>query len=255
MKKNFLCLIGIVTFVIFSCFQSSVKAEEICMTSCDWAPYTAENLKNYGFTAEIIKAALKQVGYTVTFKFFPWKRALKTVLGGKCDAVFSAYYSAERAEKYALSDPYIEGGIYLCTLKDKNIEYKTLKDLAPYNIGVVLGYANTDEFDSADYLKKDPAPSDLLNLKKLIKGRTDLIVIDKYVALHNLKNSPYLEGDLRSIKFLEPPLKVMPVHAMFSKAIPGYEKKVSDFNKGLKEIKENGTLDKILQDHGFLDPD
>ncbi len=250
-KKNLLYVIGIVSFIVFGCLQFSAKAEEICMTSCEWAPYASENLPNYGFTSEIINAAFKHVGYKVTFEFYPWKRAMMMVKQGKCDGVYSAYYTSERSREYALSDPYIESRVYLCTLKNNPIKYKSFKDLIPYKIGVVMGYSNTEEFDNADFLTKDEAPNELLNLKKILRGRVDLIVIDRYVAIDNLKNSAFLEGSISDIQFLEPPLKMVPVHIMFSKAIPGYEKKVRDFNKGLQAVKHDGTIDDILKKYGF----
>lgn len=222
------------------------------MTSCDWPPYFSENLPNGGFGAEIIHESFKRAGYTVTFKRYPWKRAVETVDKGLCDAFFSAYYSEERNRNYALSASYAESPFYFCTLKNKNIAYKELRDLTPYRIGVVLGYTNTPEFDAARYLKKDSVSSDLLNIKKLIHGRVDLIVIDKYVAMYHLKNSPYFKNSASNIRFLEPPLKIMPVHAAFSKAIPGYEKKVRDFNSGLEAIKSDGTMEKILRKHGII---
>jgi ABC-type amino acid transport substrate-binding protein len=253
MKKSFLT--PIVTFIFFISLQFSVKAEEVCMTSCDWAPYFSKKLPAYGFSAEIIHEAFKRTGYTVTFKSYPWKRAVSKVDNGRCDAFFSAYYSEERNRNYALSAPYAESPFYFCTLKNKNLVYKELRDLAPYRIGVVMGYTNTPEFDAADYLKKDSASSDLLNIKKLIHGRVDLIVIDKYVAMYHLKNSPYFKNSASRVRFLEPPLKIMPVHAAFSKAVPGYEKKVRDFNSGLKEIKSDGTIEKILRKHGIIEND
>ena len=124
--------------------------------------------------------------------------------------------------------------------------------MAPYKIGVVRGYVNTPEFDKADYLKKMETPDDATSLRMLFKDRLDLIVIDKYVAIHNLKNSPTLEGDFSSVEFLKPPLITQPIYCMFSRAKQDFEQKVADFNRGLKAITEDGTVRNIMIKNGFL---
>ncbi len=231
--------------------SNPAMAEDIRLTSCDWRPYAAEDLPGCGFTSQIVDKAFERVGHKASFKFLPWRRAMLETEKGKYDAMYSAYHSEERAATYAVSAPYIRSQVGFCARKDSTISYKKLRGLAPYRIGVVKGYVNTPEFDQADYLEKDGAKSDVQNLKKLLKGRVDLIVIDKFVAIDHLKNTPGIEGDLRRVKFLNPPLSMSPVFVMFSKAIPGYEKKLADFNRGLKAIIDDGTYDTILEKHGF----
>jgi len=218
MKKAVICF-GIV-FCIFV-FSFGAFAEEIRLTSCDWQPYAGKELSNFGFTSEILKSAFERVGYKVQFKIYPWNRAIEQTKKGKMDGIYSAYYSEERAKTFALSDPYIDSKVHFCKLKkNKKIVYSgNLRDLSSYTVGVVRGYVNSPEFDKADYIKKDEASSDLTNLRKLLKGRIDLIIIDKFVALYHLKNSPFIEGNSEDVVFLNPPLKTLPVHLMFSRAV------------------------------------
>ena len=71
---------------------------------------------------------------------------------GKADGLFPAYRNKEREEKYVFTEPYTSGLVGFFKLKGSKITYSTLKDLTPYRIGIVRGYANTPEFDAADYL-------------------------------------------------------------------------------------------------------
>jgi polar amino acid transport system substrate-binding protein len=226
-------------------------AEEVSLTSTNWEPYNGELLPNYGFASEIISEAFKRVGYKVSFTFLPWNRAYKDTIKGKYDGLFASYYSKKRAEIFAPSDPYISGPLVLCSRQETEIKFKTLRDLSSYTIGVVRGYVNTPEFDKADYLKKEEVNSDILNLIKLIRGRVDLIVIDKYTALYYLKNAPSVQGDLNNVRFLSPPLEEKPLHIMFSKAVSDYKLKLDGFNRGLREIKADGTFEGILRKYGF----
>lgn len=248
MKKQIFIIISM--FGILGLIPGEAICEEVSLTSCDWEPYAAEKLRNYGFTSEIISKAFERVGYKVRFKFLPWKRAMMETKRGKYDALYSAYYSEERAKAYALSEPYTKSPVVFCARKDANITYTKLRDLTPYKIGIVQGYVNTPEIDKADYLYKDKgAVNDLQNLLKLLKGRTDIIIIDKYVAISIMKKNLTIKGD---VKFLDPPLEVKPLFVMFSKAVPKYEKRLADFNQGLKTITDDSTLDNILKKHGLL---
>ena len=239
-------------FILFyAVFLTSAAAAEIEVATIDWKPYSGRDLTNYGFTSEIVSKAFERSGLGVKFTFLPWKRARQETEMGKIDVLSPAYSSAERAQVYAVSEPYAWSTLVFCKKKGKDITYKELKDLKPYKIGVVMGYVNSPEFDQADYLQKDPASSDLLNLKKLLGGRVDIIVIDKFVVADLLANNPKLKATLDDIVFLDPPVAVHSIHAMISKTIPEFTQKLEAFNRGLQEITKDGTVEKIIEKHGL----
>lgn len=235
--------------------STPAKAEQkIILSSTNWEPYAADTIENQGFTAEIIKEAFKRSGYSAELVFMPWKRAIIEAEQGKYDGLFSAYYSDERAQKFVISDPYISGPLMLCVRKDFNKDkYSSIKDFTNLTVGVVRGYTNTPEIDGADYIQKDEAVDDAMNMMKLVMKRIDIIVIDKYVALAELqkiKKGGKYNGE---IKFLEPPLEMKPVHVMFPKVKADHQKIMEAFNQGLKAIKADGTILKIKEKHGFSD--
>ncbi|MBT4500453.1 MAG: transporter substrate-binding domain-containing protein [Gemmatimonadetes bacterium] len=239
-------------FILFyAVFLTSAAAAEIEVATIDWKPYSGRDLTNYGFTSEIVSKAFERSGLGVKFTFLPWKRARQETEMGKIDVLSPAYFSAERAQIYAVSEPYAWSTLVFCKKKGKDITYKELKDLKPYKIGVVMGYVNSPEFDRADYLQKDSAPSDLLNLKKLLGGRVDLIVIDKFAAVDLLAHNPKLKTTPDDIVFLDPPVAVHPIHILISKKTPDFARKMEAFNSGLQEITKDGTVEKILKKHGL----
>jgi len=244
-QKRTFCLALVFMSVLF--INLSANADEIRLTSCNWEPYTGEDLEDYGFTAEILSEAFKRTGHRVSFTFLPWERALLKSAQGTYDGLYSAYYTEERARTYLVSEPYCSSTVVLCARKGSPVTFSTLEDLSPYRIGTVRGYANSVEFDAADYLTKEEVPSDLINIRKLVNKRIDLMVVDTYVVLYLLDK----EGIQEDVEFLSPPLDRKPLHVMFSRRVEGYEKKCADFNKGLTEIREDGTYNQILRRHGF----
>ncbi len=184
----------VISLILFwSC--TAAAQDHVSFATTEWEPYSGENLPGYGVGSAIIAEACSRVGIKPTFHFMPWKRAMNDVRIGKYDALYSAYGSRDRSKIYAVSKPYISGQLVLCAKRGTNIHWDgSIRSLAPYRIGVVLGFVNTPEFDNAKYLDKDVGPSDLLNLNKLLNGRIDLVVIDLYQALYLIKTARYYKA-------------------------------------------------------------
>lgn len=229
--------------------QMCIAAKSVSLAVLNWEPYVGENMKDYGFGAEIISTAFSRLGYRVEFNFMPWVRALKDTEIGKYDAVCFGYYSNERAKTFAFSEPYAVSSLVFYQHRDSKISFTSLEDLKPFRIGVVRGFVNTAEFDKADYLQKEEVHTELLNMKKLLNKRVDLIVIDKFIAQYLLKTK--FKRNEAEFEALEPPLKTQPLYLMFSKNVKNYEHRLKDFNLGLQQISEDGTIAKIMAKHGF----
>ena len=242
--------IVVIFLVIFLWVTQGVAKDKIVyLATLNWKPYVGNDLQHKGFTSQIVIEAFKRAGYTVEIAFKPWARVLKEVDKGKYDAAYPAYYSDERAAKYSFSHPFSKSMLGFYKRKKDKITFKTLHDLKPYKIGVVRGYVNPPDFDKSKYLKKEKANSDEENIRKLIKRRLDMIVIDKIVAQYIVNNSyPKWQDEL---EFMEPALEGKHLYVMFSKHAQGFEQKLKDFNAALKEMIQDGTVKKIMLGHGF----
>jgi len=244
MKKLFLCLI------FLSWGFSLIHAREISMVTVDWEPYYASSLKNGGVYTAIVTTAFQRVGHNATVRFLPWKRALKYVAEGKNDIVMGAYYNEDREKTYLFSDSCMTLHSGLVAHKKLGItSYKTLKDLKPYKIGINRGWIYSPEFDSADYLQKDEASNQMVNIRKFFKKRVDMIAIT--IEIFQYEVSSLKNHDMSEVVVLDPLLDEKGLHLMMGKKIPDHKRIINDFNKGLKEIREDGTYGSILSDYGF----
>ena len=239
-------------------FSANAAEKKVTLATLNWEPYVGKELKNLGFTSEIIQKAFEKKGYSVEFKFYPWARGLKMTQEGSIDGIFPAYFNEERDKIFIYSISFGTGAVGFYKRKDKKISFsadpiqkpvEALKALKQYRIGLVRGYANTKEIDEADYLIKDVSTSDETNLKKLFKGRLDLVFIDKYVARYTMHQKyPHFIDEL---EFMMPPLDEKKLYICFSRKVKGLEKAIDAFNQGIKEIKASGEFDKIMDSHGF----
>lgn len=240
----------IIVFSLLLPMSPGFAAEKtVTLATLDWEPYIGRNLKNQGYVAEIVREAFKRSGYSVDLKFMPWARAVRMARIGRVDGYFPEYYSEDVKSHSIFSAPFKGGPMGFFARKGRNISYTKLQDLKPYSIGVVRGYVNTEAFDKATYLNRQEATDDITNLKKLLKGRIDLMVSDKFVGLYILEKNMPDEKD--QVEFMEPPLENKDLFVCFPKNLPGSNKIMTDFNDGLIKIKDDGTLDRIMKRHGF----
>lgn len=249
MKKTVLKAVPCILLLILFAVSGFAADKTVTMIADPWAPYYSKDLPGHGFAADVIREALARKSYKVTFTVRPWKRSLKMVEEGKYDAIATAWYSDERAQKYTFSKPYGECRIVFFTKKENPLQWNNFKDLKGKKIGVVRNYAYSPEFSQATFLQKDEADNIVINIKKLIKNRTDTILMDKYVGLYTLKKDfPEQAG---TIVYSDKPVSLNKLYCMFSKKVPGVDAKREAFNSGLAEIMADGTFDKILMKHNL----
>ena len=239
----------IISLFMLVVISSANAGEKIVLTTLDWEPYIGQSMKQNGYVAVLVKEAFRRGGYNAEFKFYSWTRTVGLAKAGKVDGYFPEYYN-EAAKSYSkFSIPFPGGPIGFFKLKKNKIRYKTLKDLKPYKIGVVRGYVNTKEFDSASYLKKEPVKDELTNFKKLVAGRIDLLVADKFVGLELIKK--HMPEKAAQIEFISKTLEEKDLYVCISKKGRDSDKIVKAFNSGLKKMKADGTVTKILKQFGF----
>lgn len=238
-----------IIFALVLCFATANAGEKINLSTLDWQPYIGKDMKNNGYVAVLVKDAFRRGGFEANFQFHQWSRVVGLAKSGKVDGYFPEYFS-ESVKAYAIfSDPFPGGPIGFFKLKGKNIFYDRLEDLKGLKIGIVKGYVNTKEFDEADYLNKDAAKDDLTNFKKLVAGRLDMVVADKFVGLNLIKK--HMPDKAGQIEFIAKPLEEKNLFVCISNEVDNSEAKVKAFNEGLKQMKADGTIDNLLAEYGF----
>ena len=208
--------------------------------------------KEGGYLAEITDTAFRRVGYDPEFVFVPWARALLGTIEIEYDVLLAAYRTEEREKVLLYSNPIGRTDVILLKLKTRDIHFSSIKDLRPYRIGHIKGSKVNKEFDEAEkeYLEMDYVKDAKYNMKKLLAGRIDLAVEKKERIEQLLKTSFRDYAD--RFEFITPPLQKNFFYNCISKKHGSSYKLISDFNRGLRMIQEDGTLDAILERHRGL---
>lgn len=221
------------------------------MATTNWPPFYAESLDNGGPLTEIVDEAFKRMGHTATTEFLPWTRARRKVLIGEADIILGAYFSEQRSKKHHFSDPIMMVDVGLIAHKNSGIQrFNKLEELTPYSIGVSKGWVNSPEFDNANYLSKDVANNQILNIRKLAHHRVDIISVSSEVFKYELaKNN--LSHTLSQYVFLQPLLSKSSLRLMIRKSHPDHKEVIDRFNQTLAEMKKDGSYQLILKKHSI----
>lgn len=205
--------------------SDTLKAENLRLSSLEWAPYVSSKLASQGVTAAIVQTAAEAAGLQLDIAYFPWSRAVQQGLNAPQFAgYFPAFYLKERERSCYFSKPL--GNSIIGFVHVKPFDWTVLSDLKPYRIGIVHEYANGEEFDrwvKQGWLNVDSAPSDLSNLRKLQAGRVDVIVIDQYVFKQLLQTArPESPANEPTLQFHARALTNFSMHICFQKNARGY---------------------------------
>lgn len=232
------------------------------LVTLNWPPYVfSENGKVSGYDVDVVRAAFDAVeidpAIELDVSVLPWKRALLSSELGRYVALFPKYYDESKKREFTYSDVYSGSKLYFFKLKSNDFvlpknwvfrkpsDFKILKNRS---VGIVRGYINTSEFDESRAFKKIKVGTDADLLELLYKKRVDLIVMDYKVMQHfKAKFSPKYD-EVESLPSL---LGRKKHYLAFSNANYLTKQAISDFNRGLKIIRNNGTLNKLMKKYNF----
>jgi len=218
-----------------------------------WEPYQykAADGSYTGLDFELLKAIAEHAGYKLTYTEVPWKRHLIGIESGDIDIALGASKTQEREVYAYFTEAYrTEKAVMFVRKGDgSKYPYKSVKDLANANfqLGVTREYYYGADYEqlskNTEFMKKvQVADNDEVNYKKLVGNRINGFFSDPYAGTAGLKKA----GLLSQVEQL--PMKVYEddIFIMISKKANSTSV-LNDFNKSLKELKANGTIDKIFQ--------
>jgi polar amino acid transport system substrate-binding protein len=243
MRKTTLLIIFTLQFVLFSAITSFATNKWIISCENDYPPYNFIDdigIKT-GLDTDIVKAVLSYLKISYSLNFVSWKELLDALNNDKLDLAYQFVGYPERFEQYEMVGPIRSSKTVFAVHKFSNIySFTSLKDLKTLTIGYINGWSYTPEFDSANFLDKDPANNYEELIKRLIKRRDDLIIGDIRVIEYIAKTINAYD----SIRFLPEILREAPRYVAFPKQ---KKKNAQMFQEGLEAIKKNGSYDIILK--------
>jgi polar amino acid transport system substrate-binding protein len=233
-------------FVVVALFAGRpARADEITLIAeNDWYPYSAvRHGEARGLAVDLIRAAYAEVGVVVHFKSEPYARCLQETKVGLELGCFDSLNDASLAPDFLFHKvPIFRSEIGIYTLVDKPEQAVSVAELKGHRIGVTHGYTYGNEIETDPLIVREEAPSDLANLRKLLRGRSrySLVytrVVDYLCAAHGAE----FKGKFHQVGALS----ADELFVSFSKVRAEAPHYAELLDKGLKKIQANGVYARI----------
>ena len=211
-------------------------------TDAAYATFESQNEKAeiVGFDIDVVKAIAAKASMEVKFVNTPWEGIFNALNQGDRDLLVSAVtITDERKQTMDFSAPYFDAA-QLIAVKNTSKVAK-FDDLKKLKVGVQTGTTG-DEAISKLQGKTNPNirrfESTPLALKELEAGGVDAVVADNGVVIHYVNNNSGSNFKTVADASFTPEQYGLPVKK-------GNTELLAKLNKGLADIKADGTYDKI----------
>jgi polar amino acid transport system substrate-binding protein len=213
-------------------------------TDAAYAPFESQNEKGeiVGFSMDILTAVAAKGGFEIKFVNTPWEGIFNSLQQGDRDALISSItITDERKQTMDFSAPYFDAE-QLIAVKETSKVAK-FADLKKLKVGVQTGTTGDEVVTkllgktSTNVKRFESTP---LALKELQSGGVDAVVADNGVVIHYVANNP-------ADKFKTVADKTSFAPEQYGIAVKkGNTELLEKINKGLADIKADGTYDKIF---------
>ncbi|MEJ6004469.1 transporter substrate-binding domain-containing protein [Paucibacter sp. AS339] len=218
------------------------------LLTTEYAPYMSSTSGDGGAALAIGRAALERAGIAAEVLFRPWARVIAETERGESDGILGVWFEPSRERYLAYTQALgVSNRIGFMARAGNAIvvdDLSRLSQIAGLRIGTVRGYANPPRFEQIGFTT-DLAIDDATNLRKLLAGRIDLVLIDKGVAFHLLQTQ--LREAAPRFQWLEPAVADMPLHMALTRNRPDFSALLGKVNRGLSELRDSGELAMILK--------
>ena len=242
MKKKLLaCLLFLFPFVAFAGHAHAETIKVVFDTA--YAPFEFKDSdQTYkGIDVEILDKVAEINGWDLDKSFPGFDAAVNAVQAGQADAIMAGMTkTTEREKVYTMSDTYYDTKVVIATTKaDKITKYSQLKGKT---VGVKNGTAaqrfldkNKDKYG---YKIKTFDTGDLM-YNSLSSGAVDAVMDDQPVIQYAIQKGQDLAINMDG--------EAVGGFAFGVKKGGNHEKLITEFNKALAQMKDDGTLDEIIK--------
>jgi polar amino acid transport system substrate-binding protein len=233
------------------------------LTGSDFAPFTDENLPNGGILADVVEQAMKAAdpkeGYAVHW-VNDWGSHHEPLLSNALLDIGFPWFKPDcasqpetyRCQNLVFSDSMFEVLMLMFVSKDRPFQFTSDADIAGKTLCRPAGYS-TFMFDhqGRNWLKDGKiklatpnSPGDCFEL--LVDGEVDGVVLNEFLGREKISELG-LKDKVQVA--LGQPISIDGNHMVVHKSHPRGPELLAVFEDGLKKIKEDGTYQRIIDEH------
>lgn len=249
----------LITFTLIAIIPCTAVADVITIRADEWAPYNGvPNSAQPGYAIELAQAIFTKAGHTIEYKNLNWARATKEVLAGKYTCAIGAITSDIPGAIFP-EEPMGASQNAFFVKKGTAWRFNGVDSLKSVSVAIIRDYSYGDDFDAylnsvKDTRKVQVVSGDTplnLNLKKLMAGRVDVVIEDKNVF--NAKATEMGISDKVEFAGTVASNSSDDLFLAFSPKNPKSKEYAKIWDEGIRTMRANGALQKILAKYGLED--
>ena len=197
-----------------------------------------EGDKYVGFDVDLSEAIAKKLGMKMEFKSMGFDALIPAVQSGDIDMIAAGINATpEREKALDFSDVYFDKGGFITVVRKDNTTIHNMDELAGKTVGVQIGTVPADMAKAIPNTTVKEMDSNSNIFMELKAGTIDGAIIDNAVAMYYLK-----QGADKDLKLVGEPTQSPGTVLGVKKGNTELQQAI---NKALKELKEDGTYQKI----------
>ncbi|GED30221.1 transporter substrate-binding domain-containing protein [Brevibacillus centrosporus] len=190
-----------------------------------------------GFNVDIMNAISIETGMRIEFVPLPWNEALEALRDGQVDVIQGMKYSPARDKVYDFSNPYFlsSQGIFV---RKENMHIFELGDLNGRKVSIQKGDIAIDQLRDHRLIQFIETDSQEEAVQLLLDGQVDAFVGNRITGQYFLQRN----NQQGQIKIVGDPINPTDYGVA---VLPKNAQLLTEINKAISKIKQNGTYDKI----------
>lgn len=209
-------------------------------TESAYAPFefTDAQGKLVGFDIDLTEAVAKHMGTSVEWVQMPFDGLIPALITSQVDmAVASFTVTEERKKRVNFSEPYYRSGLSLVIRKEDQGKYKTVDSLKGQKLCAQMGSVSAKKAQTF-------SPDKVTNFNDISPAYMELKAGGCEAVVNDRAVNQYFIASRQSEGFVEID-EVIDAEDMAMVVPKSNDKLLTDVNKALKELKDNGTYQKI----------
>ena len=241
-------LVGLFLILALGNVDKAVAETVKLVTGNGYPPFADQKLPNGGLATEIIQRAFTEMGYQVNIDFKPWKRGYNDARKKKYLGTFPYGKNEQRQQIFLYSQPLYNFAQHFFVSSETSIKFDKDEDLQGLSACLPIGYNPTrlqKMVDKGIVTLERPVDIDAC-FQMLVRGRTDLVRVDKYVGWKVIEK---IFNSRSGFRMLDKPVRENVEHLIIAKDYPDGEQLLAQFNKTIEALKQRGVIEEIIQMH------
>lgn len=241
-------LMALLTALLVFC--AGARAESLSVRADYWYPFNgAPDSERPGFAIDILRHIFVSRGIRLDYQLEDWSHSLQMVRAGRIHCVVGAY-KAEAPQLRYPQTPLAWDIAAFYVLADSDWQYRGAESLKDVRLGLVAGYGYGELLD--DYIERHRGDDRLhfmhgrepleRNLKKLMRGRVDVLVASPFV-MNSLLGRMGLREKVREAGRAG---RRTPLYLACSPQHEVVVEYLQVFDDGMTRLQEDGTLARIM---------